>query len=231
MIKPSIEHKENTAANCVRIPTPKVYHKSEDLAQLELSLRITIIIMVLSILANMIMFIRIDQLQHKLSQQDQLTTIDPGSPLEQTNQTDLPVGDKEPLYETMPICSTTSTFKSWMSYEKITNTSSRQWKLQQIATTDEYGFRKVGEYYMVAMAKQYGPVGSKYIITFRGGQQMPVIIGDVKANTSCTHPDGSMFELIVVSDRMPSNVKRSGNYNSMIEGTITEIRVVQEDIE
>lgn len=222
MTKPSTEHKENTAANCVRIPTPKVYHKSDDLAKLELSLRITIIIMVLSILVNMIMFIRIDQLSHKLKLSEETTVIDPGVILDADPEVPQPV--------TMTICSTTSTFKSWMDYRKITNTTTRQWRLQQTATTDEYGFRKVGDYYMVAMAKMYGPVGTKYMITFSGGQTMPVIIGDLKANTSCVHPDGSMIELIVDSQIMPGNVKRSGNYNSMIEGTITQI-VAQEELE
>jgi len=135
----------------------------------------------------------------------------------------------EPTYETMPICSTTSTFKSWMDYRKITSHSSRQWKLQQSAKTDLYGFRRYNGFYMVAMTKQYGPVGTKYIITFSGGKTFPVIIGDVKANTQCQHDDSSMLEIIVDSKKMPSSIKKSGNYNDMIVGTITEIRVIDAD--
>lgn len=223
----SMGHKKNTAANCVRIPTPKVYHKSPDLAQARRELQITVVILILSILANMIMFIRIDQLQTKITEINNTSASDTEQVLDTNEQTipTAPAINKLP-YETMSICSTTSTFKSWMDYRMITSTSSRQWKLQQTAITDEYGFRLVDGYYTVAMAKMYGPVGTKYILSFSGGQSMDVIIGDVKANTDCSHSDGSMLEIIIDSTRMPYNVKRSGNYNSMITGTITEIRKV-----
>lgn len=221
------DHKKTLSGNSAGITTPKLYHMSSDLAQSRKGLRIAVAIMVLSMLANMIMFIRIDQLQTKIAEMNSTGTSDTEQVLdtnEQTIPTFAPI-DKLP-YETMPICSTTSTFKSWMDYRKITSTSSRQWKLQQTATTDEYGFRLVDGYYTVAMAKMYGPVGTKYILSFSGGQSMDVIIGDVKANTDCSHSDGSMLEMIIDSTRMPYNVKRSGNYNSMISGTITEIRKV-----
>ena len=80
---------------------------------------------------------------------------------------------------------------------------------------------------MVAMASQYGPVGTKYTISFSGGQVLDVIIGDVKGNTDCQHPDTSMLEFIVDTKSMPTDIKNSGNYNDMILGTITEIRKVE----
>ncbi|XCH78863.1 MAG: hypothetical protein WHF31_15275 [Candidatus Dehalobacter alkaniphilus] len=134
---------------------------------------------------------------------------------------------KEPVYKTMPVCSTTSTFKSWMDYSKITSQTSRQWKLQQTAKTDTYGFRRYNGYYMVAMAKQYGPVGTMYIITLSSGETIYAIIGEIKGATTCVHQDGSMIEFIIDVEKILPIVKSSGNVNKVFEGTITEIKVVE----
>jgi hypothetical protein len=218
------ENKKSTARNSAGLPTPKLYRKPNENQVYWIAYFIFSTILLVSLLIN---FIFINPPKATCNVIENEVVEDSGQEL--PNLPPTTNGELTPGYKTMPICSTTATFKSWMDYRKITNTSTRQWRYQQIATTDEYGFRKVGDYYMVAMAKQYGPVGTKYIITFSGGQQMPVIIGDLKANTQCAHPDGSMIEMIVDSQKMPGNVKRSGNYNSMIIGTITEIRVEMED--
>ena len=222
-----LEDKKNTSTgiDVQKLYAPKVYHTKREIKIYRLALVITISIIILSLAIALIGLpfllakkVRAEQVQLN----EEAIYIDGIA----TEAQDL---DIQPQYETMPICSPTSTFKSWMDYRKITSQSSRQWKLQQVATTDEYGFRLIDEeYYMVAMAKQYGPVGTKYLISFSGGQQMKAIIGDTKGAMECTHPDGSMIEMIVDSERMPSNVKRSGNYNSMIIGTITEIRKVEQ---
>lgn len=220
------DDKKTPSANGASKPStisPKLYRRSRETQVLRISLLLTFAVLILSLLINLIFLIP-PQKTSNASQDNEVVAIDETELSNGSSSVGEPV---TPEYETMPICSTSSTFKSWMDYRKITNTSTRQWRYQQIATTDEYGFRTVDGYYMVAMAKQYGPVGTKYIITFSGGQTMPVIIGDLKANTTCQHPDGSMIEMIVDSETMPSNVKRSGNYNSMISGTITEIRKVE----
>lgn len=214
------EIKAPTAIDARKLFAPKVYHTKREVKIYRLALVITISIIILALAVALIgsSFSIINRQVDKAVEEP--VYMDP-TPDEES--------DIIPAYETKPICSSTSTFKSWMDYRKITNTSTRQWRYQQIATTDEYGFRLVDGYYMVAMAKQYGPVGTKYLITFSGGQQMRAIIGDVKGNTSCTHPDGSMIEMIVDSEKMPGNVKRSGNYNSMISGSITEIRIINNE--
>jgi hypothetical protein len=223
------DHKENTAANCVRIPTPQVYHKSPDLVQAQRGLQIAVSILVLSILINMIMFIRIDQLQVKIQKMEELTTIENEKVLESIDQIFQPdpAIDKEPLYDTMPVCSTKATFKSWMDYRKITDESTRQWKYRNLATTDENGFRRIDDYYMVAMAKMYGPVGTKYFITFSGGASIYAMMGDLKGGTSCQHSDTSMLEFIIDIDTLLPKVRSSGNANKVFEGTITEIRVIK----
>ena len=124
------------------------------------------------------------------------------------------------------ICST-GTFKSWMDHDAITDESSKQWKLKQIATTDKnYGFRMVDGYILVAMGPQYGPIGSKYIIQFEDGKVINAMIGDIK-HQGCTSDDGSMIEFIVDSKVMPKFLKSAGNFNQLFSGSITMIREVE----
>ena len=123
------------------------------------------------------------------------------------------------------VCST-STFKSWMDYRAITSPSSKQYALQKEATTDKnYGFRLHGDFVMVAMGPQYGPVGSKYIVEFEDGKVLKVIIGDIK-HQGCTSDDGSMLEFIVDRHVVPEFLKVSGNFNALFQGRITVIREV-----
>lgn len=134
--------------------------------------------------------------------------------------------DLEPAIVYKTICSTSS-FKSWMDYRAITSKSSNQYKLQLKATTDpHYGFRKIGDYIMVAMGPQYGPVGTKYIIQFKDGKVIQAIIGDIK-HTGCQSADSSMLEFIVDTRVLPQNFKISGNFNSLFAGPITVIREVE----
>jgi ribonucleoside-triphosphate reductase len=68
-----------------------------------------------------------------------------------------------------------------MDYRYITDTTSDQWELSQIAYTDEYGLRKVNDYYCVAMGSYYSEnVGDKFEITLENGNKFNVIIGDLK---------------------------------------------------
>lgn len=119
-------------------------------------------------------------------------------------------------------CNLNSTFKSYMDYRAITNRSSKQWKLQQKAYT-ENGYRKIDGRIMVAMANY--PAGQELDIHLASGEVIYAIMGDVKANTSCTHPDGSILEFVVDTKTMDNNVRRAGNYNTVHEGAIAKIKV------
>lgn len=125
------------------------------------------------------------------------------------------------------VCSI-STFKSWMDSLKISDHSSLQWKLQKSATTEKnFGFRWIDQkYILVAMAKEYGPVGSKYLITFESGQSINVMIGDVKQEP-CNSPDGSIIEFIIDSTVTPKSIIRSGNFNDIFKGSIIAIMVIE----
>lgn len=123
------------------------------------------------------------------------------------------------------VCST-SIFKSWMDYRAITSVSSKQYKLQQRAITSPEGHRMIGEYVMVAMGPEYGPVGSKYQIFFEGGQKLNVIVGDIKHQGCTSLRDNSMIEFIVDSNAMSPLIKKLGNYNHIYQGQV--IFIIQE---
>ena len=120
-------------------------------------------------------------------------------------------------------CSTTSTFKSYMDYRMITDSSSRQYALQQEAYTGSDGLRYVDDRVMVAMADQ--SVGTILDITLSDGDVIRAIVGDIKANTHCAHPDGSILEFIVDTKLMDSNIKWMGNYDSLYDGPISKLRI------
>ena len=46
-------------------------------------------------------------------------------------------------------------FKSYMDYRKITNKSSKQWNLQQLAVTDEFGMRRFNGNYLAKKSGFY----------------------------------------------------------------------------
>ena len=123
-------------------------------------------------------------------------------------------------------------FKCYMDYRAITSTGSPQYQLQQEAYTDEYGLRKVGDYYCVALGSAFGSeIGTRYIITLSSGNQVPVILADQKADKHTT-PDntrdygGAVIEFVVDTPVMPSAVRQSGSVSSIpkFAGEVVEIR-------
>lgn len=128
--------------------------------------------------------------------------------------------EEEIIYTELEVCSTTSSFKSYMDYRAITNTNSEQYILQTLSYTDN-GYRIYEGRYVVAMANKY--VGQKLDIELSSGEILPVVIGDIKAGTSCSHQDGSIIEFIVDTNTMDPFVKQMGNYNVIHEGTVVSI--------
>ena len=124
-------------------------------------------------------------------------------------------------------------FKCYEDYRCITSVSSPQYALQMEAYTDEYGLRKVGDRYCVALGSAFGSdIGTKYDIALASGYVLPVILGDQKADcdTVCGHTqdkNGAVIEFIVEADRLPVDVRRMGDVSYAGEefaGKIKEIR-------
>lgn len=124
-------------------------------------------------------------------------------------------------YEEFQACDPTATFKSYMSYQRINDKSSKQYLLQEISETNINGQRELLGRIHIAIAGF--KIGDMLNITLETGEMINAIVGDTKANTDCLHPDGSLVEFIVDVAKMDQNVRNSGNYNDIYLGGISLI--------
>lgn len=136
-------------------------------------------------------------------------------------------------------------FKSYMDYRAITDTSSKQYKLQQSSFTDGDGLRKYDDYYLVAMGTYYaGDVGNTFRITLETGIEFNVMTGDIKGDL-CTdklnmyspvydscgdYISANVIEFIVDTDTLDSSVKKLGTISGydFFKGNITAIERIEE---
>lgn len=129
----------------------------------------------------------------------------------------------------------TSGFKSFMDYRAITCTGSDQYKLQQIAETNEYGVRVVDGRYCVAVGSHYtSEIGQYFDLVLVNGTVIPCVLGDQKAdihtdsNNVVTEHNGCMSEFVVETDYLPSAVQSRGNmsyYNSDFDSPVMKVVV------
>ena len=107
--------------------------------------------------------------------------------------------------------------KSYMPYQAITSTSSKQYKLQQIAYTGNYGIRQVKDRYCVALGSAYTTeMGTYFDLILENDTVIPCILGDQKADkdTDSSHrvsAGGSLAEFIVNQSSLSNMVKRMGS--------------------
>ena len=119
-----------------------------------------------------------------------------------------------------------SSRKTYMDYRKITDTSSKQYKLQQnkdCYTTDT-GLRKVNEYYCIAVGTYYSKnIGDKLIVHMENGESFKAIVADIKDDkhtdeTNRQHKkDGSVIEFVVDTRKLPELVRKMGDISYMDE--------------
>ena len=115
-------------------------------------------------------------------------------------------------------------FKSYMPYTAITNKKSKQYKLQQIASTGAYGIRVVDSRYLVAIGTAFNAKVGTYIdLILEDGFVIPCIVGDVKANkhtdstNMITMHNGCVSEFIIDSKELHKSIKKSGDVSSCNE--------------
>lgn len=73
--------------------------------------------------------------------------------------------------------------KAYENYSAITNTNSLQYRLEQVAHTDEYGFRIYDDRYLIAVGTYFdAPVGTYIDVELENGVVIPCIVGDIKAD-------------------------------------------------
>ena len=107
----------------------------------------------------------------------------------------LPIETENPAvtYTPLEVPDINSTFKAYMDYRKITNTTSPQHQLISLyGYADQYGFMRTEkdaeidggqDYYMIALGSYYGTeIGTKYRITTDTGNTFYGILADCKAD-------------------------------------------------
>lgn len=141
-------------------------------------------------------------------------------------------GSNAPEYA---IPSGNTSFKSYMDYRAITNKNSAQWDLQTKCWTDKDGLRRKGDYYVVALGSYYADhIGDRFIVTLDTGVEIPVIVGDFKADkhTDSTNrytltEDGrkNILEFVVDTQQLPEMARKMGDisYVSGFRGNVRSI--------
>ena len=120
-----------------------------------------------------------------------------------------------------------------MGYKAITLTSSNQYKLQKIASTDKNGFRKVGDRYCIAVGSYYTTTIGQYIdVELKNGNVIKGILADCKADkdtdsTNRIHSDGSVVEFVVDTDHLDKTCKIMGDisYINNWDSKVVNIKV------
>lgn len=146
--------------------------------------------------------------------------------------------------ETLDIPTCNTEFKTYMDYRCITDKTSAQYELQQFAWTDEDGFRRIGNDYIVAMGTYYAEnVGDRFKITLDTDNEITVIIGDIKQDVHTDYFNqytpiydengiffsGNVLEFIVDTDVLPKVPRRLGtvSYFNYLKGNIKSIERIE----
>ena len=126
--------------------------------------------------------------------------------------------------KSVQIEATKKDFKSYIPYTAITDKSSKQWELQQIATTNNDGIRCLDGIPMVAVGTGWGVrVGDTILIVCENGNSFIAIVGDIKANrhtdssNKTTLDNGCRCEFIVDLDKLDPTLRKLGTLASIPE--------------
>ena len=134
--------------------------------------------------------------------------------------------------ESLPLPEVGGEKKTYMDFRSITRAGSAQLALQERAYTDNEGFRRINDFYMVALGTYYAQeIGQTYIIAFEDGSEIRAIVGDVKADEHTDSMnqyhlrDGSIVEFIIDKKIMSYKVIQTGDCSWLIgHGAVTGIR-------
>ena len=122
-------------------------------------------------------------------------------------------------------------FKSY-TYYALLNKSSIQWKLQELAYTDENGLRKIGNYYLAAMGSYYSTtIGDMFRLTTDTGAVFDIILCDAKddrhtdARHMYTKSNNCMVEFYVDTTVLNRTIKQMGSIGVLpqFNGSIVKV--------
>lgn len=138
-----------------------------------------------------------------------------------------------------------SSFKTWMSYEAVTDKQSPQYTfINTYGWTDTEGFMRASgesdlgveqDYYMIALGSYYGTtIGTKYRITLDTGKVFYGALADCKDNkhTNSTNQyvpqNGSIVEFLVDTPKLNKDVKKMGSANVYmpLNGSVVKIEKI-----
>ena len=127
--------------------------------------------------------------------------------------------------------SVNTNFKSY-TYYALLNKSSIQWKLQELAYTDDNGLRKIDNYYLAAMGSYYSTtIGDIFRLTTDTGAVFDIILCDGKAdrhtdaNHMYTTANNCMVEFYVDTTVLNRDVKFRGSVGILpqFSGSIVKV--------
>lgn len=132
-------------------------------------------------------------------------------------------------------------FKSYMSYEAITNETSKQYKLQKhYAYTGNHGIRMIHNRYCIALGTYFNaPIGTYVDLELDNGTIIPCIVSEIKsdvhtnADNIVTSHNGCITEFLVDTEVMNTNAKRDGDISSCREewnSPVVKINVYNKNI-
>lgn len=136
------------------------------------------------------------------------------------------------IYEVMQLpTDTDGRKKTLLRHHLIRRKTSDQYKLQQHAWTDEFGFRRYKEFYMIALGTYYVDyIGQRFNITFEDGSKVKAVVGDVKwddgtdAKRQYHLCDGSIVEFIIDESVINPLIIKDGDCSTLIgEGAVVRI--------
>ena len=123
------------------------------------------------------------------------------------------------LGDRVEACEMNATFYSYMPYQALSTKSVQsQFSRGDDSWTDSRGIRYHGDYMLVALASMYGPYGTKYRVTFSDGSTLLIMKGDEKSSsqTTCTHGDGSLIEVIIDNHKLSKYWKSQGTLHGLL---------------
>lgn len=135
-------------------------------------------------------------------------------------------------YESLEIPYGSTDSYMFLDYRTLTDTSSKQYELQQYAYNGDYGIREVDSCYCVAVSSMYGNVGDKIKVTTDRGNSYWCIIADIKGYDSVNgwyHVNSqgaiNLIEFVVDSDYIPNECWQMGDMGVLdnIGGNVIKI--------
>lgn len=155
--------------------------------------------------------------------------------LKETGETQKSIEPVYTDYDTPP----DNSFKSYMDYRIITDTTSKQYELQKQADTNWCGMRMIDNKYCIAVGSYYSTtVGQAVDVIMQNGSTIHCIVADLKQDihtdvTNRQNPNGSVIEFLVDTDILHRQIQKAGDISyfdivwkvNLFAGEINIIRV------